>query len=309
MPHHHHSHDHHHGPALLPADAPRLMRMAGYASVSVASILLVSKLYAWWDTESLAMLSSLTDSVFDVITSIINLLAIRYALKPADDDHRFGHTAIEDIAGLTQFAFISAAMVLIILQSVERLTNPHMLANEALGMGVSMFAMLLTTGLVIFQTYVARTTRSLVVAADRMHYVSDIAFNLGVIAALGLSKYLGYTWADPAVAIIIALAILWHTREIGLRAFHNLMDREMPGPEKQAITDIIARFPEVQNMHRLKTRYSGSKAFIQMNIELDGALSFAAAHAITDRLEQALLAAYPGAEVIIHPDPVGAHTH
>jgi ferrous-iron efflux pump FieF len=308
-----HSHSHHHGhghphsapvAGLAPHHA-RLMRLASYASVAVASVLLVAKLIAWWKTDSLAMLSSFTDSVFDVLMSLVNMVAVRYALKPADDDHRFGHTSIEDIAGLAQCAFIFAAMAMIILQSIERLSNPHIiLSNPELGIGVSLLGMLLTTGLVAFQTYVTRRTKSLVIAADRLHYVGDILFNLGVLAAFVLSTWGGIIWADAAIAIAIALLVLRATWPLGLRAFNNLMDREMPDDEKKLIFAIIDAMPEIQGYHNLKTRYSGAKAFIQLHVDIDANLNFRDCHAITDRLEHAIEAAFPGADVIIHPDPL-----
>ncbi len=280
------------------------MHLATYASVSVATVLLLAKLYAWWETDSLAMLSSFTDSVFDVVMSIINMVALRYALKPADEDHQFGHTSIEDIAGLTQCAFIAASMALIFLQSVERLANPHLaLTNPELGMGVSLLGMALTTALVLFQGYVAHRSKSLIVAADRLHYVGDILFNLGVLAAYGLSAYGGYNWADPAIAILIVVVVLWNTKPIAIRAFNNLMDREMPDDEKARIRDIISRAANVRGYHHLKTRYSGNKAFVQMHIDIDANLNFRDAHAIADGLEHAIMDAFPGAEVIIHADP------
>lgn len=313
----HSHHDHHHGHShgfdalSVPADSPhaRLLRLAGYAAVSVATLLLAAKLIAWWRTDSLSMLSSLTDSAFDLLTSLLNLLAIRYALKPADNEHRFGHTRIEDIAGLAQFTLIAISMGLIVVQSVGRLLQPQPVAQELLGMGVSAGALLLSMALVAFQTQVARRTGSLIVASDRAHYASDIAFNLGVLAALGMNKYLGLSWADPAVAILIALAVVWHTREIGLRAFRNLMDHEMPASEQQRILAIAAQFPQLHRIHRLKTRYAGTKAFIQMHVEIDGELSLREAHSIIDQFEHALLDAFAHAEIIIHPDPIGGHRH
>lgn len=277
--------------------------MATYASISVATILLCAKIVAWWSTESLAMLSSLTDSLFDLVASIINMFAVRYALKPADDDHRFGHTSIEDLAGLAQFVFISASMVIIMLQSVERLFNPHALEHQWLGVGVSLFAIICTTGLVLFQTYVTRKTKSLIIATDRVHYIGDVLFNLGVLAAIGLSSGAGMGWADPAIAILIALVVLWSTLPLGLRAYHNLMDREMPEAEKEKIRAIITTMPEIRGVHNFKTRYSGTKAFIQMHVDIDAHLNFREAHSITERLEEALLAQFPLAEIIIHPDP------
>lgn len=308
---HFHSHSHgqgheSHAQHISPA-TQRLMRLATYASVVMAIALLVGKTVAWWMSDSLAMLSSLTDSLFDVVTSIINMLALRYALKPADDDHRFGHTSIEDIAGLAQFAFINAAMLLIVLQSFERLANPQPMQHEMLGIIVSVIAMIATTALVVFQTIVAKRSGSLIIASDRMHYVGDIAFNIGVLIALVLTASFGLNWADPAMAIVIAVVVLWSTRSIGIRAFNNLMDKEMPAQEKTQIEEIVRRVPEVLGVHNVKTRYSGTKPFIQMHIDLDPTLSFAQAHAITDRLEKALLEQFAGGEIIIHPDLHGHH--
>lgn len=301
--HGHESHAHHIAP-----ENQRLMRLATYASVSMAVALLVGKIIAWWLSDSLAMLSSLTDSLFDAITSVINICALRYALKPADDEHRFGHTSIEDIAGLAQFAFISASMMIIVLQSLERLSNPQPMQHEFFGIVVSCVAMVATTALVIFQTIVARRSGSLIIASDRMHYVGDVAFNLGVLLALYLSAR-GLAWADPAIAITIALAILWSTRSIGIRAFNNLMDREMPADEKIKIEEIVRRIPEIRGVHNVKTRYSGTKPFMQMHIDLDPTLTFAQAHGITDQLEKSLMKNFPGAEIIIHPDLYGSGHH
>ncbi len=298
--HHHPETDHHASP-----EAARLMRLAGYASVGMASLLLVAKLIAWWKTDSLAMLSSLTDSAFDVLMSVVNMLALRYALKPADDDHSFGHTSIEDIAGLAQCAFIVASMTLILLQSFERLSNPHMvLTDPELGIGVSILGMVATTALVLFQTYVAKRSGSLIVAADRLHYVGDILFNLGVLAAYVLSAYVGITSADPIMAILIAVVVLWSIRPLATRAFNNLMDKEMDDAEKSRLIAIIAAAEGIRGHHHLKTRYSGVKPFIQMHAEIDANLNFREAHAIADRLEHAIAEAFPGADVIIHPDPV-----
>ena len=283
----------------------RLMHLSTYAAVSVASLLLLLKLFAWWRTGSLSMLSSFTDSVFDLVMSVANLFAVRYALKPADDDHRFGHNSIEDIAGLAQCAFIFAAMAMIVLQSIARLANPvAALEHPGIGIAVSIIGMVITTVLVLFQTYVSRRTRSLVIAADRLHYASDILFNLGVLAAFGLSGWGNIPWADGAIAILIAFIVIWSNLPIGVRAFNNLMNREMPDEEKSHIVELVAGMPEIRGHHKLKTRYSGIKPFIQLHAEIDAALNFREAHAIIDRLENAILQRFPGADVIVHPDPV-----
>jgi ferrous-iron efflux pump FieF len=119
-----------------------------------------------------------------------------------------------------------------------------------------------------------------------------------------LSSYFGLLWADAAMAIAIAFIVMWSNRSIGIRAFNNLMDREMPDAEKAAIVAMVAAIPEIRGQHNLKTRYSGTKAFIQMHVEVDASLNFREAHAIIDRLEKAIMARFEGADVIVHPDPV-----
>ncbi len=302
-----HGGHHHHAPAHDASSPPahqRLMRLATYASVSVAFILIAAKGAVWWVSDSLAMLSALTDSLFDSVTSIINLIAVRYALKPADDDHRFGHTGIEDIAGLAQFTFIVGSMLVIVLQSVERLFNPEPLSHESWGLGVSAFSILITGALVTFQTYVARTTRSLIIASDRAHYASDIIFNLGVMCAFGCSILFGITWADPAFAILIAVVVLYATRGIGIRAFNNLMNREMPEEDRQRILDALDAMPRIHSHHDLKTRYLGTKALVQIEVAIDRTLPFDEVHTITHEVEQTIKSLFTNAEVMVHPNPL-----
>lgn len=299
---HHHHHDHH-GHDIAPHHH-RLMRLATYASVAVAFTLILGKGIVWWVSDSLAMLSSLTDSLFDIVTSIINMLAVRYALKPADDDHRFGHTGIEDIAGLAQFVFIVGSMLVIVLQSVERLYNPEPLSHEYWGIAVSGFGVVITGILVAYQTYVARLTGSLIIASDRAHYASDIIFNIGVMCAFGCSMLFSITWADPVFAITIAVVVLWATRDIGIRAFNNLMNREMPDNDRARIHAALESIAGVRSHRGLKTRYLGTKALIQVEIGIDRTLSFEEAHSLTHTVESTLSALFTSAEVMVHPDPV-----
>jgi ferrous-iron efflux pump FieF len=302
--HHHHTASSSDDPAALVPHHHTLMKRATYASVTVASILILAKGAVWWISDSLAMLSSLTDSLFDIVTSIINMLAVRYALKPADEDHQFGHTGIEDIAGLTQFVFIVGAMLVIVLQSIERLYNPEPLDHAFWGIAVSGFGVVITSILVAYQTYVARRTGSLIIASDRAHYASDIIFNLGVMLAFGCTMAFGVTWADPVFAIGIAVVVLWATRDIGMRAFNNLMNREMPEADRARILDTLSSIDGVITHHSLKTRYLGTKAMIQVEVGIARGLSFEEAHTLTHSVEERISGLFASAEVMVHPNPV-----
>ncbi len=305
-------HSHHHDAPVGNArseevyspELQRLLRWVTIVSVSIASMLVVSKIFAWLYTDSLSLLSSLVDSSMDVMVSLVNFVAIRYALKPADDDHRYGHNSIEDIAGLVQFTFISATSAFVIIQSIGRILAPEPLAHTDMGVAVMIFSMVATTVLLLFQRYVYKRTQSSLVAADALHYLGDVLSNGAVIAALILTPLLGWLWIDPALAIIFSLYIALHAIEIGKRSFDNLMDKEMPDSDKARIMEIIRDCEGVQGFHDLKTRYSGSKAFIQMHADMDGSQTLNDAHKVADALEAALIEAFPGADVIIHEDPV-----
>jgi len=304
---HHHSHGHAHWQGhtsqSIHANQQAIERVTLLA-LSVSVLLVIIKLWGWSTTDSLSLMSSLADSLFDVLVSGMNYLAARYAFKPADDDHRFGHTGIEDIAGLTQFAFICGSMVLVIVQSAQAFYQPSPITHPEAGMVTMAISLLLTSGLVIYQQIVARRTRSLIVKSDALHYLGDILMNLSIIASFFLVAKFGYTWIDPLMACLIAAYIIKEACHIGLRAFNNLMNREMPEDEKAKIIAVLESTPEIRGHHDLRTRYSGIKPFIQMHIEVDRTLSFLAAHAIADQLEMRLVEIFPGADVIVHEDPV-----
>lgn len=276
-----------------------ILKIAAFAPIIISALLIILKIYGWVVTGSLSIFSSLVDSFLDILISGINLVAIFYALKPADEDHRFGHSAIEDIAGFAQAAFIFGAALIILLEGVNHLFNPEIIAKSDVGITIMLIVILLTFSLVIFQKYVSKKTGSLIVAADSVHYQTDVLMNLSIIIAL----YLNVKYLDSILAIVIALYISRSAWKIGKRSFDNLMSKEMPDEMKKMIYKIIERQQDIKGFHELKTRFSGSKVFIQMHIELGKDLSLLAAHRITDKLERELHSEFPESEVIIHQDP------
>lgn len=282
-----------------------LMRRAAIASVLVSLFLVAIKTFAYFVSHSVAMLASLADSALDLFASSLNMIAIRSALTPADAEHRFGHGKAEPLAGLAQGAFISASALFLVLQAVQRIITPEPLDNSIpalVVMGISIFVTIL---LVLYQRRVVAKTGSVAVEADTTHYASDLATNVGVIVALVLVTWLGWTLADPLIAIAVACMMLFTAFGVGRQSFHQLMDRELPDEERARIRRIVQGHPAVKNVHDLKTRMAGLSTFIQLHLGLDPQISLAEAHAISDAVEQALLAAFPGAEVIIHQDPAG----
>ncbi|HSD35032.1 MAG TPA: cation diffusion facilitator family transporter [Alphaproteobacteria bacterium] len=290
--------------AMTP-EAARLMRQATYASVSVAGVLIAAKMAAWLATDSVSMLSTLLDSVLDAAASMVNLVAVRHALVPADREHRFGHGKAEPLAALGQSAFVAGSAVLLIVEVVRRLWRPHPIENGDLGIVVMLGSIVITAGLVMFQRHVVRKTGSLAISADRLHYVGDVLVNGGVLFALVLTGLTGWTLIDPIFGAVIAVYILHTAWRIARSSLDMLMDRELPDEDRKRIRALATSHPNVKALHELRTRASGPAIFIQFHLEMDGAMSLYEAHRVADQVEEKVLAAFPGAEIIIHQDPSG----
>jgi len=285
--------------------AGTLMRRAAWASVSVSLFLVGIKAFAYFASHSVAMLASLADSALDLFTSSINLFAIRQALTPADAEHRFGHGKAEPLAGLAQGAFITASALFLVIQAVNRILVPEPIEHSVAALVVMCVAIACAIGLILYERKVVAKTGSLAVEADQTHYFADLVTNIGVVLALLLSSFLGWTLADPLIAIAVAGVMLWSALGVGRQSFNQLMDRELPDEERARICRIAQSHRAVKNVHDLKTRMAGLSTFIQLHLALDPDISLAEAHVISDAVESALLQAYPGAEVIIHQDPAG----
>ncbi len=283
----------------------RLMRLATYAAVSVASVLVAAKFYAWMVTESVSLLSTLIDSLLDVAASAINLLAVRHALEPADKEHRFGHGKAESLAGLAQSAFITGSALFLFIEAGERLFKPKGIQHTDLGYWVMGLSIILTLLLVGFQRYVVSKTQSTAISADSLHYKMDILVNIGVIISLFLVSRMGWQWADPAIAVLIALYIVHGAWEIANDSLDVLMDRELNDDDRRAIRELALKHEDVHGVHDMRTRSSGQQIFIQLHLELDGDLPLLRAHEIADAVEADIMTAFPNAEVIIHQDPEG----
>lgn len=285
-------------------DTARLMRWATYASVSTAIVLILVKLVAWFITDSISVLATLLDSSLDVLASLVNLFAVRHALQPADQEHRFGHGKAEALAGMGQAMFIAGSAGILLLQAIGRIIHPQEVsAGLEVGVSVMVFSMVATLLLISFQKYVIKHTNSTAIKADALHYKTDLLVNASVIVALLLTFY-GWSGFDAVFGIAIAIFILYSAWVIVRESIDLLMDHELPDEERDKIGDMILKHSGVQGFHDLRTRRSGTTVFIQLHLELDASLTLSVAHAIADQVERELASLFHDAEVIIHEDPV-----
>ncbi|WOI56464.1 cation diffusion facilitator family transporter [Palleronia sp. LCG004] len=284
----------------------RLNLIATGASVLVAMLLVLAKFWALAATGSLSVAASLADSALDLMVSLAGFAAVRYAQRPPDHDHAFGHSSAEDLAALGQSAFILVSSIAIAVAAIMRIATPEdgSLANEGAGIAVMVFGIVLTIGLVILQSRIARTTGNRVVLADRLHYLSDLLPNLGAIVALFVSARFGIFALDSFIALAAAVLLAAGAIRIAAGAWNALMDRAAPDEMVRGIETLARNWPGLHGHHDLKTRTAGSRVFVNIHVEIDGSLTLAEAHDIGAGLRRAILEKYPQTDVIIHKDPV-----
>ncbi len=287
---------------IQPEQTKRLLQLASRASVATAAFLLVMKLLAYWLTGSVSIMASLLDSLLDVVASIINLLAIRIALMPADKEHPFGHGKAEALAGLGQATFIAGSAVFLIFQAISRLQHPEQIVALDIGLVVMLISTIITGFLIAFQRHVIRQTNSVAIRADSMHYMTDLLTNSMIIVAL-IFVWWGWGWMDGTMAIVMGIYILYSAWQIIWESIHLLLDRELSEEIQQTVRECVLADKDVDAIHELKTRESGHTQFIQLHIEMDGNISLFEAHIISDRVEELLQNKFPAADILIHQDP------
>lgn len=282
-----------------------LNRRAALASVTMATLLLGLKGYGVAATGSVAMLASLADTLLDLIASLVTLYGVHIAAQRADEQHRFGHGKAESLAALFQTMLIAASAVAIATRAVMAFAQATPAAAPETGIAVSLIAGGATIALLAYQRAVIARTKSVAIGADHLHYQSDLALNAAVIVALLLERYAGFARADAVFGLGIALWLAWGAWHSARHAIDQLMDREWPAEKRRAFLDVAATIPALAGMHDLRTRSSGAHDFVQFHMAFPAASTIGSAHEVMDDVEARLAAAFPGLQLIIHPDPIG----
>jgi ferrous-iron efflux pump FieF len=283
----------------------RLTRSAAYASISMATFLVAIKLWAVFRTDSTAMLGSLADTSLDLVASIATLAGVWIAAQPADRDHRFGHGKAEALAAMFQVLLIALSALGLAWRSVAHFLVGEPVASAGEGIVVSLVAIAATLALLAWQNYVIRRTGSVAISTDHLHYQSDLALNLAVIAALVLDHYVGVAGADQFFGFCIALWLGWGAWRASSQVIDQIMDREWPEEKRQEFLTVLASHPELRGVHDLRTRTSGDRDFVQFHVAVDPRMTVAQAHRVMDEIEAKIERDFPGVEVLIHPDPEG----
>ena len=294
-------------PGQLPIDeTARITRVTAILSVSVASVLIAIKLWAWLASGSVAMLSSLADSGLDAAASLFTLAAVIYAAKPADNEHRYGHGKAEGFAAMVQAGLVGVSATLVGIEAVKRFINPAEIQASGLALAVMGVSIALTLVLVWAQTRAVRRTGSVATAGDRAHYIADLASNVVVVAGIAGAGLLGVTWLDPVVGLMVAAWLVWSAFEVARGGIDQLLDRELDDDLRAQIRDLAMDGRTILDIHQLRTRASGPYVHIQFHADLPAHLTLVAAHEAMVGAERRIREVFPSADILIHPDPRGA---
>lgn len=282
-----------------------LRKRAVRASLCIAALLAATKLVAAILSGSVAVLSSLADSLADVAASGLALWTVEVAHRPADEEHRFGHGRAEALSSLVQAALVAASGVFVLYSGITRFIDPRPLEHTGVALAVMALSCVGSASIVAIQAWTLRRVQSLAIQADSLHYKGDLLANVVVIVAILVTQEAGLAWFDPVAGAVIAGYLFFASVAIMRRSTDQLMDRELPGEARDRIAAIVHADPDARGFHDLRTRSLGLGAHIELHLELDGHLDLFEAHEITDRVELAIQGAFARSQVTIHTEPHG----
>ena len=286
-------------------DAHAVSRRITLLSVVTAVVLIALKAFALGASGSVSILATLADSSLDLVASLAAFFAVRWAAVPADEDHRHGHGKAEALASLVQAGLIFASSIFIGWEAIQRMFNPQPVTAGGWAVGVVVISIAVTAGLVWFQTQALKKTRSLAVAGDRAHYAADLAANVVVLIGVVSGAFLSAPGLDAAAGLIVAVWLFWGATSLLRSSADHLLDRAVPDTERAAIVKAVMQDDRIHGVHQLRTRMVGQSLHVQMHMDLEGSLSLNEAHDIVVEAESRILAAFPYADILIHPDPRG----
>lgn len=284
-----------------------LKNIAVWSSVFLALLLCIIKAIGGFYSGSLAVLSSMVDSLSDIVASMVTFAAVKISGRPASHNYRYGYGKAEALSAILQAMFIAMSGLFILYDGAKRLLNSQILEHTDIGIVVMIISMVLTIILVIFQRYVARVTKSQAILADSAHYKVDIVTNLGIITSLIIVKMWHIYWIDPVIAIGVAIYLNYVAYSLGKEAMPLLLDRELSDDIRENVINIVKNHPLKLDVHDLRTRDLGQEYLFEFHLELDGNLNLEEAHKYTSEVENMLLKVYPNAQIIIHQDPKGVN--
>jgi cation diffusion facilitator family transporter len=274
-----------------------------YLSLAGAVFVLALKFVAYMLTNSVALLSDAVESVVNVVAAFAVIVAMRYAQRPADYEHPYGHAKAEYLSSILEGGMILVAAGMILLSSVQRLFVPHPIENAVIGSVVAILAALVNGALFWFLQREAKRHDSVALSTNARHLLTDVWTSVGVIVAVLLVALTGWQRLDPLLAIVVSLNIVREGFAVMRQSVSQLMDERLPEDEEQKILDVLDANTQVLGYHRLRTRRSGFERFAEVDVFVDPMQSVAASHSLVIQLEHDIRQLLPKLVLTIHVEP------
>jgi cation diffusion facilitator family transporter len=281
----------------------RLFRLL-WLSIAAATATIALKTVAWLLTGSVGLLSDAAESVVNLVAAVVAMAALRWATKPADEEHAYGHAKAEYFSAGVEGALILVAAVGIAIAATARLLHPQPLEHVGVGLVVSSAASLINLVVGILLVRAGRRARSIVLEADGRHLITDVWTSVGVVIGVAGVAITGWERLDALVALAVAVNIVVTGGSLVRRSVGGLMDRALGEDERAAIAETLARFesPEVR-FHALRTRQAGSRAFMSVHVLVPGGSTVQRGHDVVEDVEAALRERLPYLTVFTHLEP------
>jgi cation diffusion facilitator family transporter len=279
-------------------------------SIAIALVVLGLKYIAWVLTGSVALLSDALESIINVAAALFAFIALQVASRPADENHPFGHTKAEYISAVIEGVLIVLAAILIVREAYPKLTNPVPLDAPALGLLINGVASVINGGWAVFLIHRGRVWRSPALTADGRHLMTDVLTSIGVLLGVGLASVTHWAILDPAMAIFVALNILWSGWGLIRGSVDGLMDAAASPEMVERVRRLVSEHATgALEAHDLRTRHAGRTIFIEFHMVVPDAMTVLESHKICDRIETALIKEVEGANVTIHVEPEESAHH
>jgi len=273
-------------------------------SLAVGLAVLALKIAAAWLTGSIALTSDALESIVNIVTAVVALVAVRLAAKPADAALPYGYGKAEYFSAVIIGVFIALAALVIFYQAWLGFVTPHEIKADPVGLAVSLIATAMNAAWSYVLIRAGRRHRSPSLAADGRHLMTDVVSTAAVIVGVLVALATGYTRLDSILAAFVGLTVLWSGWQVVRESVIGLMDVSVDPKRLAQIRDIIAANAEgAIEAHDVRTRQSGRFTFIEFHLVVAGSMSVEAAHAICDRIEARLRAEVGEAQITIHVEP------
>lgn len=282
----------------------RLYRLL-WLSIAAAVATISLKTLAWLLTGSVGLLSDAAESVVNLVAAIVALAVLRVAVKPADEEHAYGHAKAEYFSAGIEGALIFVAAVTIAVTAIDRLVHPQALEDVGLGLAISVgaSAINLVVGLLLVRT--GREHRSITLEADGKHLLTDVWTSAGVLVGVAAVALTDWEHLDAIVALVVAANIVFTGTTLLRRSAAGLMDRALPAKQQHEIQQTLASFDARGiRFHALRTRQAGQRAFVSLHILVPGAWTVQRGHDTAEEVEAALRERLPYATIFTHVEPL-----